>query len=136
MLCESCQSGQVPDEIFFTKLSRLKFRIVLISRRIPLIQAVSEDDRILLGSPAGDRFRILNCFPWRDYREPAAQYHDALYDFNRSESRERVKEKEPGGPDESEEDAKLRLLSVRVAVDEDVPRLFTSRDSGHPPLRL
>ncbi len=67
---------------------------------------------------------ILIFFPWQDYRELAAHHYDALYDFNRSGSREG---KEPDGSDESvesKEEAGLRLPAGRATVDGNVPVLY------------
>lgn len=94
---------------------------VPITEQIPLIHVVNEDDQILLTSPGGDWFRILNFFPWQDYRDLAAQYYDALYDFNCSGD---PKTEAPDGPAESEEEAKLRLLSGRATLNKDVPVLY------------
>ena len=96
--------------IFFTSPA------VPVIEQIPLIHTINEDDLILLNSPEGEWFRMLNSFPWQDYRELAAHYYDALYDFNRSESGDPDRTDDPG---ESEEEAKLRLLSGRATVDRD-----------------
>jgi len=96
---------------------------VPIIEQIPLIQVVNEDDQILLTSPDGDWFRILNFFPWQDYRVLAAQYYDALYDFNCSEA-PKTEEGASDGPAESEEEAKQRLLAGRATLDRNVPVLY------------
>jgi len=101
--------------IFFTSPA------VPVIEQIPLIHTINEDDLILLNSPEGEWFRMLNSFPWQDYRELAAHYYDALYDFNRSESGDPDRTDDPG---ESEEEAKLRLLSGRATVDRDAPVLY------------
>ncbi len=101
---------------------------VPVIEQIPLIQTVCEDDQILLSSPDGDRFRILNFLPWQDYREPAAQYYDALYDFNRIEALKRDEKTSDTSAEsvESEEDAKKRLLSERATVNKETPVLYES----------
>ena len=53
-----------------------------VSRQIPLIHIVDEDDQLLVNSSDAEWYRILHCFPWEDYREMAARYYNALYDFS------------------------------------------------------
>lgn len=99
---------------------------VPVIEQIPLIQIVHEDDLILLSSPDAEWFRILNFLPWKDYRETAAQYYDALYDFNRIEALKRDEKASDtvSEPVESEEDAKKRLLSGRATVNRGTPVLY------------
>ena len=54
--------------------------------QIPLIHIVDEDDRLLLKSSDAEWYRVLYYFPDKDYREVAAKYYDALYDFNQAEA--------------------------------------------------
>ena len=85
--------------IFFTSPA------VPVIEQIPLIHTINEDDLILPNSPGGEWFRMLNSFPWQDYRELAAHYYDALYDFNRSES---------GDPDRTDDPGESEFFKVFV----------------------
>jgi len=96
--------------------------LIPIIEQIPLIQVVNEDDQILLNSPDAEWFRILNNFPWQEHRDVAAAYCDALYDFNSSGAS--AEEDSPDSSAESEDDARLRLLSGRATVNKDVPVLY------------
>ena len=51
-------------------------------QQIPLIHEVHSDDEHLLETIDGEWFEILLYFPWEDYRSFAADYYNALYDFN------------------------------------------------------
>ena len=87
-------------------------------QQIPLIHIIDEDDRILLNSPDAEWFRILYYFPWKEYRERAAEYYDALYQFNLTEAEKRQemlieKEKEAV---ETKEEAVERLLFSRATM--------------------
>ncbi|MDM8540389.1 hypothetical protein QUF90_04810 [Desulfococcaceae bacterium HSG9] len=53
-----------------------------ISGQLPLIHVIDNDDRLLLNSPDVHRYKILFQFTWEDYRVPAVDYYNALYDFN------------------------------------------------------
>jgi hypothetical protein len=50
--------------------------------QIPLIHAVHDDDEHLLNTLDGEWFEILHDFRWETYRQFAADYYNALYDFN------------------------------------------------------
>ena len=61
---------------------------------------------------------ILHYFPWGEYRIYAAEYYDALYEFNKREAnkrQERVSEQEDEGV-ESQEKARERLLFGRATM--------------------
>ena len=53
-------------------------------QQIPLIHEVHSDDEHLLSTIDGEWFEILYHFPWEDYRPFAADYYNALYDFNQA----------------------------------------------------
>ena len=40
------------------------------------------DDEILRNTPEAEWYGILGSLPWRDYQSFAADYYNALYDFN------------------------------------------------------
>ena len=47
-------------------------------QQIPLLHEVHSDDEHLLNTIDGEWFEILYHFGWEDYREPAADYYNAL----------------------------------------------------------
>ena len=53
--------------------------------QLPLIHVVNEDDQLLSNNCNANWYSILKIFPWQNYREPAAFYYNALYDFNISQ---------------------------------------------------
>ncbi|MCP3867190.1 MAG: hypothetical protein GY703_03665 [Gammaproteobacteria bacterium] len=55
---------------------------LLEGQQIPLIHEVHSEDKHLLNTIDGEWFEILCYFPWEDYRVYAADYYNALYDFN------------------------------------------------------
>lgn len=59
------------------------FNTAAVSKQIPLIHVVDQDDQILLNTPDAEWFRLLSFLLWQDYREIAAEYYNALYDFNK-----------------------------------------------------
>ena len=56
----------------------------LEGHQIPLIHEVHSDDEHLLNTIDGEWFTILYYFRWEDYRQFAADYYNALYDFNQT----------------------------------------------------
>ena len=48
----------------------------------PLIHIVDYDDVVLINSTHAEWFLILKDLPWERYRTYAANYYDALYEFN------------------------------------------------------
>jgi hypothetical protein len=52
----------------------------------PLIEVVNEDDALLLNSPDAEWYRILKHFPDESCCSVAAEYYDALYDFNKKQA--------------------------------------------------
>ncbi len=98
--------------------------------QIPLIHVVHDDDEQLLNTIDGEWFEILYRFPWPSYRSVAADYYNALYDFNR-----RSATKEEGDQTinpESREEAKQRLLFSRatapVPSEQPAPILYRGRE--------
>ena len=51
-------------------------------QQIPLIHEFHSDDDYLLNTLDGEWFEILYYLSWEDYRPFAAEYYNALYDFN------------------------------------------------------
>ena len=94
--------------------------------RIPLVVEVQHEDQHLLDTLDGEWFEILYYFPWENYRAQAADYYNALYDFNRRECRAAMEEN-PEAP-ETKEEAKQRLLFDRATMqqpqDPPVPILY------------
>ena len=81
--------------------------------QLPLIHVVNEDDKLLSNNLDAQWYPILKNFPWENYRELAASYYNALYDFNIStqlseESKENIETKDEG---------RQRLLFSRTTMD-------------------
>jgi hypothetical protein len=95
-------------------------------QQIPLIHEVHSDDERLLNTIDGEWFEILYHFRWEDYREPAADYYNALYDFNQASPQTAT----AGGDAsvETKEEARQRLLFDRttapIAANPAAPILF------------
>ncbi len=91
--------------------------------QIPLIHEVHSDDEHLLNTIDGEWFEILYHFRWEAYRQFAADYYNALYDFNQQQA-------QPAAPSEdnpeTKEEARQRLLFDRATA----PR------PTHPPAPL
>ena len=69
--------------------------------QLPLIHVVNEDDQLLSNNRDAQWYSILKNFPWENYRELAASYYNALYDFNISthigeDPKENVETKDEG----------------------------------------
>ena len=84
------------------------------SHQIPLIHEVYSDDDYLLNIVEGEWFEILYNFHWEDYRQFAADYYNALYDFNQLAGQSVIEEGE-GNP-ETKDEAKQRLLFDRATA--------------------
>jgi hypothetical protein len=81
--------------------------------QIPLIHVVHDDEEHLLNTIDGEWYEILYHFPWKAYRSVAADYYNALYDFNRRAAEEQgEREIDP----ESRDAAKQRLLFNRATA--------------------
>ncbi len=83
-------------------------------QQIPLIHEVQSDDEHLLNTIDGEWFEILYDFRWEDYREPAADYYNALYDFNQAPPQAATEESEARL--ETKEEARQRLLFDRATA--------------------
>jgi hypothetical protein len=53
-------------------------------QQFPLIHEVHSEDKHLLNTVDGEWFEILYHFRWEDCRQFAADYYNALYDFNQA----------------------------------------------------
>lgn len=82
-------------------------------QQIPLIYEIHSDDEKLLQIKENQWFRILYNFPWQQYRKNAAEYYEALYDFNLREEKPTVFDSKDK---ETKEEAKLRLLFDRTTM--------------------
>ena len=60
--------------------------------QIPLIHEIHSDDERLLNTVDGEWFEILYHFRWEDYQPFAADYYNALYDFNQLPSQTATEE--------------------------------------------
>jgi hypothetical protein len=83
-------------------------------QQIPLIHEVHSDDAHLLNTIDGEWFDILYQFPWQAYRQVAADYYNALYDFNQVPPKSAA-EDDPINP-ESKDEARQRLLFERATA--------------------
>ncbi len=86
----------------------------LEGHQIPLLHEVHSDDEHLLNTIDGEWFTILYCFRWEDYRQFAADYYNALYDFNQTPS-EHTTTGDDSRP-ETREEARQRLLFERATA--------------------
>jgi hypothetical protein len=95
-------------------------------QQIPLIHEVHSDDERLLNTIDGEWFEILYHFRWEDYRQFAADYYNALYDFNQAPPQAATAGGESGL--ETQEGARQRLLFDRatapIAKDPATPILY------------
>ena len=83
-------------------------------QQIPLIHEIHSDDKHLLNTIDGEWFDILYRFRWEYYRQFAADYYNALYDFNQA-----LAQTTPTGGDantETQEEARQRLLFDRATA--------------------
>lgn len=86
--------------------------------QIPLIHIINQDDLILLNSPNADWFTTLYDLPCQEYREVAAKYYDALYQFNITMASKRL-DKTPEMEDglfETKKEAAQRHLQGRATM--------------------
>lgn len=83
--------------------------------QIPIVTVIDRDDEILLNTPEADWYRRLNFLPWRDYQPIAAEYYNALYDFNcasKTDNSQLV-----GVDPEAKKDAIERITMNRPTID-------------------
>ena len=81
--------------------------------QLPLIHAVHDDDEHLLNTLDGEWFEILYHFRWEAYRQFAADYYNALYDFNQLTAQPAAQSDD--NP-ETKEETRQRLLLDRAAA--------------------
>ena len=93
-------------------------------QQIPLIHEFHSDDDYLLNTIDGEWFEILYYLSWEDYRPFAADYYNALYDFNQQPPQTATE----GGDarPETKEEARQRLLFDRA----------TAPNPTNPPARI
>jgi len=86
-----------------------------------LIHIINQDDEILQKSDQADWYQLLNEFSWRDHREIAAEYYDALHQFNTMEAEKRIKKTSEidDGLFETKEEAVQRHLHNRPTLNND-----------------
>ncbi len=82
--------------------------------QIPLIYEVRSDDADLRNTIDGEWFDILDHFPWQDYRQVAADYYNARYDFNQLPP-QKATEDDAINP-ETQGEARQRLLFDRATA--------------------
>lgn len=85
-------------------------------RQIPLLHEVHSDDAHLLNTIDGEWFDILYHFRWQDHRQVAADYYNALYDFNQLPPK-KVTAADQVNP-ETKDEARQRLLFDRATAPE------------------
>jgi hypothetical protein len=83
-------------------------------QQIPLIHEFHSDDEYLLNTIDGEWFEILYYFRWEDYRQFAADYYSALYDFNQMPPQ--IATAEGDASPETKEEARQRLLFNRATA--------------------
>jgi hypothetical protein len=81
--------------------------------QIPLVVIIDKDDEILLNTPEAEWYSILHYFPWRDYQPIAADYYNALYDFNQCH---KENAKNPDVDIETKEEAVERITKNRPTI--------------------
>ena len=101
---------------------------IVEGQQIPLIHEVHADDQYLLNTIDGEWFEILHDLSWEDYRDHAAAYYDALYEFNINKSQPLVGECERAS--ESKAQAQRRLLFDRATMQEAPPQIIYEVQSG------
>lgn len=99
--------------------------------QLPLIHIVETDDRCLSRSCDARWFHILRELDWRDYRDLAVRYYEALYLFNQRSAAKRQESSEGDG--ESREQARERLLFDRPTMGhEEVAMLYEAPPPPEP----
>ena len=90
--------------------------------QIPLVAIIDKDDEILLNSPDAQWYKILAGLPWKNYQSIAADYYDALYDFNQNSGTDDFQPTEAYA--EIKKDAIERITMSRPTVDKTQPVIF------------
>src|SRR3989339_383296 len=88
------------------------------SQQKPLFHIIHEDDIYLLNTRDAEWFQVLYYFPCEKYEGFRVDYHNALYEFNKKQARERKERGDDGEEEavESKEEARQRLLFSRVTM--------------------
>ncbi len=89
--------------------------------QLPLFVYINMDDELLLNSPNAAWYKTLKLFKWDDYRELAASYYNALYDFNKSKQTSSASPKKNNN--ETKEEGRQRCLFSRSTMDDLQPVL-------------
>jgi len=93
--------------------------------QLPLLHLVDSDDYYLARRADVLWFEILVKLDWQPLVPVAAQYYEALYDFNvaQADAREKKERERPASNPETKGTATLRLLFARPTMDPDAPLL-------------
>ena len=93
--------------------------------QLPLIHCVESDDVYLRQRADVVWFDVLARVDWVEFRDVAAQYYEALWQFNdgQARARERRLATTPPPNPETEQEATNRLLFERATMREDAPML-------------
>lgn len=119
ILYNSYKEKQTNSKTYHTREGTKRMLSFLQSDRqqLPLFHIVDEDELILLNSPDAEWYKILLHLPWHDYRPIAAEYYDALYQFNIREAEKSQEDNEQkNNLSESKEEAAERLLFNRATM--------------------
>ena len=105
--------------------------------QIPLIHFVESDDLYLERQEDVLWFDLLRNLDWRPFRETAARYYEALWQFNydAAEMRRALGTGQPANP-ETESDATMRLLFARATMCEDTPAIYALPLSAPPEIHV
>lgn len=113
----------------------MAFPLPAAELQLPLIHVVESDDQLLLQTEHAEWYRVLHDFAWQDYRDVAAAYYDALYQFNlEPRGIQKSQTPETSAKDaELKEEAKQRLLFDRPTMDKTASILFEAERPPSPP---
>jgi len=89
--------------------------------QIPIVTIVEKDDQILLNTPDAEWYKILYCLSWKIYQPYAADYYNALYDFNQFPKKEADN---PSANIETKEEATERIMKNRPTMDKNEPVIY------------
>ncbi len=92
-----------------------------VSNQLPLIIVVNEDDTLLKNSSVADWYDILTNFDYTRYKDVAADYYNALFDFNQSC---KVTDQKREIRNETKAEAAQRELFDRPTINKDNPVLY------------
>jgi len=107
------------------------------SFQIPLIEFVESDDLYLQRQEDILWFGLLRDLDWRYLRPVAAQYYEALWQFNvRQAQMRRERGVVQAANPEASADATLRLLFQRATMCEDTPALYELPASAPPQIHV